>query len=68
MLIDFRLPHGIHQRSPNPGGGALAFAGGALLDAEQSSRNGVDPGFQAWCERRPHVIPAEQGAMRSVSF
>jgi hypothetical protein len=68
MLIDFRLPHGIHRRSLNPGSVALAVAGGALLDAEQSSRNEVDPGFQAWCEGRPHGNPAEQGAMRSASF
>jgi hypothetical protein len=60
MLIDFRLPHSIHRRSLNPGGVALAFAGGALSDAERSSRNEVDPGLQAWCEGRPHGRPAEQ--------
>jgi|SRR4051794_19200333 len=68
MLIDFRLPHGIHRRSVNPGNGVLAFAGGALLDAEQSSRNEVDPGFQAWCEGRPHGIPAERRAMKVSLF
>ena len=46
----------------------LAFAGGALLDTEQSSRNEVDPGFQAWCEGRPHGIPAERRAMRVSLF
>ena len=46
----------------------LAFAGGALLDTEQSSRNEVDPGFQAWCEGRLHGIPAERRAMKVSLF
>src|SRR6476661_4165082 len=46
----FPLPHSIHRRSVNSGSIALAFAGGALSDTERSSRNQVDPGFQAWCD------------------
>jgi hypothetical protein len=46
----FPLPHSIHRRSVNSGSIALAFAGGALSDTERSSRNEVDPGFQAWCD------------------
>ena len=46
----------------------LAFAGGALLDTERSSRNEVDPGFQAWCEGRLHGIPAERRATKVSLF
>ena len=44
----FPLPHSIHRRSVNSGSIALAFAGGTLSDTERSSRNEMDPGFQAW--------------------
>jgi hypothetical protein len=67
MLIDFRLAHSI-QRSLNPGGIALAFAGGALSDAERSSGNEVDAGLQAWCAGRPHGIPAERRALEVSLF
>jgi hypothetical protein len=46
MLIDFPVPHIIHRRSVNPGSVALAFAGGALSDAERSSRGEVIPDFR----------------------
>ena len=38
------------------------------MDTEQSSRDEVDPGFQAWCEGRPHGIPAERRAMKVSLF
>ena len=38
------------------------------MDTEQSSRNEVDPGFQAWCEGRLHGIPAERRAMKVSLF
>ena len=74
----FPLPHSIRQRSVNPGSIALAFAGGALSDTERSSRNQVDPGFQAWCDgghsahwpgdepRKVGLLPAALLAMHRV--
>ena len=38
------------------------------MDTEQSSRNEVDLGFQAWCEGRLHGIPAERRATKVSLF
>jgi hypothetical protein len=61
MLIDFPVPHIIHRRSVNPGSVALAFAGGALSDAEQSSRMRWIPDFRPGVrEGRTAIRPSKE--------
>jgi hypothetical protein len=52
----------------NSGSIALAFAGGALSDIEQSSRNEVIPDFRPGVRGGPYGIPAERRAMRVSLF